>query len=422
MIRAQADELLNAYQEVMRTDPALAPQALQASGDVRASVAEALLATGFRRALGEVVATRVAPYRPAITEYGSAIALYKQAYTRAKLNEESAEARQVAGHASVRAFELTAGEGDAVCAWALELSRKAPPITPGTAGKDARIAYLTTTVAPLLEEGLTYKTQALALSATMPLAQNAEVLRRSLDVPLRPVIEELFTLCHERLNTATASASQLAQTFSFGFQGSSTGPLIDDAEQDFAEAAEIAAGLQSALLQLYGQLQQSYLPPTALAYWDSLTVNSYHDYAELCRDFQDNLAVCLNRLNKPKDDSEAALHKRLRAFAGTWRLLRIRRPGPLARVRHRARRGSPVQCPTCRPPRQAGSENLRQSRRATLRQPPQALIIKGEIPIFPLPPAGRDTQHRSRAVLLLVSLPAGGGARGGGSLLCFDSH
>jgi tetratricopeptide (TPR) repeat protein len=308
--RKMADKLIAAYQLIMETDAEMAPQALNAIGDVHASMADALLKEGFLAAKATPDKDQ-SPYGGAIPEYGKAVASYSQAFERCKFAEDSNAVASFSNRAASRAFELTSDQGDAVFAWAVEVDKRAPQAGVGMKSDRSRFEYLTGKVAPLLAEGVAYKTRAITLSATMPVVREATAVRQSLDLPLRAPLAEIARTCQEQNQLVAANSAQLASSLSMGIQNVATTSLADSVADSFARAAQQAQKAQKLFDDFYQSLRQCSIPQASLAYWDSTVVTQYSNYAALCRSVQNDLNLCMGKLAVQKTDASGQLKTKL---------------------------------------------------------------------------------------------------------------
>lgn len=314
-----AAELADAYAQAMTTDPALAPAAFNASGDVYSRMGDALLKNGFRLAMTGTLPTGQMPFTDALPEYTKAVAAFSLAFERsllqagehdAPLASREAETDPAARYAAQRAFEVASGQADAVFAWAIDVNARAPQPELGPNGSDKRFDYLVNTAAPLFARGLELEAAALSLADRMQLPAQAADARLNLDLPLRPFAASLTDLSAEQNRQATVASNQLAATFARGFQNSATSDFADRAEREFHRAASHAAATNDLLGSLLAGLDRCNSPTATYAYWNDRIVAGFHDYATLCRTLQNDLSVCTANLKLRKDDEAAALRKR----------------------------------------------------------------------------------------------------------------
>ncbi len=313
----QMENLIAAYTQVMKTDQQMAPEALNAIGDAHARYADALLKQGFQYALNAGTPSIVVPYCYSSPEYQKAIASYSQAYERAAMQPGNAELQHVGQYGASRAFELTAGNGDAVFAWAIHLFEMAPKTDVGEHANQTRIAYLTKNVTPLLEEGLKCKTDALALVNTLPVQNQAKEVRQTLDMAVRPVIGDLYALSQSEIHKLETASTQLASSFKAGFQPNSTKTLAQSVEDNFAYTTQLSADVQKTLDNFCQIFQQNSLPEPSLAFWDNMITTSYYEYAAACRSMQNDLTACVGQLSVKKDDATLPLYTQLTKLQAT---------------------------------------------------------------------------------------------------------
>ncbi len=309
--RSQADELHEAFTQVMITDHEFAPRCFSAIGDVHTHLADALLGQGFRNVVARSGGSAQPPYSDAMPEYNKAVAAYLQAWERGALEPHNPDAATAARYAAERAFEVQVGQGDAVMGWAFELMAQAPREAPGAGGANERFSYLTTTVTPLIVEGLNYKTEALKLTERMPVAALAEPVRDGLDLPVRAVTNELSRLCANENKTVLSQSAQLASSASMGYSAVSGGDIAASLKTNFDRATEYGKEYNRVLDKFYASMVQSRVPETCQVYWDSLLIAEYTNYTETCRSLQTNLAVCLANLPAQGDDRVNTLRKQL---------------------------------------------------------------------------------------------------------------
>lgn len=308
--REKAEQLLRAYDEVSKTDPdAFSARCLNAQADIHARLADAMLKDGFKSVTNP--SPDRAPYRDALPEYAQAARLYEQAYDQAEQAVQSAESRQASRYAATRAFEVVYDQGDVLFAWALELQRRAPQGDPGLHSENDRVAYIADKVVPLVHEGLAYKHQALDLATIMPLKSEAANARLSLDLAAQPVARELLASNHEQLAALKSQSTELASTFSMGFQVATAAPLARAVDEKFEVAMKRSAEVQSTLNALYASLEKCEPAPRTGAVWDSLLAASYFEYSVACRTVQDNLNTCVASLSLQSGESAQVLQKKL---------------------------------------------------------------------------------------------------------------
>jgi tetratricopeptide (TPR) repeat protein len=314
--RAQAETLEKTLTTVMLTDEDFAPACFNAIGDVYRQLGDAQLAEGNRRV--NTQSGQEPPYAVALPEYSRSAAAYSQAYEKAL--QEHHHAGQAAHdhpdwhaasvYAAQQACDVTAGQGDAVYGWALELFSRAPHADPGALGSRARFDYLTATVVPLLTEGAAYTTAALDMAARWQIKERSEPARESLDLPLRPVAAELVRIHREQTQEVAATSTQLAKALAFGFQSSSAMKQAGALDATFGQVAGNAARTQTALTSLYSAVTA--WQPQSHVFWDSLSATAYYDYAALCRTLQTDLGLALAAFAPVSTDEPAQLaHRRL---------------------------------------------------------------------------------------------------------------
>ncbi|MCX6600291.1 MAG: hypothetical protein NT025_01855 [bacterium] len=314
--RAQVAGLEKKLTTVMLTDEDFAPACFNAIGDVYRQLGDALLAEGNRRVNAQT--GQELPYAAALPEYSRSAAAYSQAYEKAL--QEHHHAGQAAHdhpdwhaasvYAAQQACDVTAGQGDAVYGWGLELFSRAPHADPGALGSRARFDYLTAAVVPLLTEGAAYTTAALDMAARWQVKDRWEPARESLDLPLRPVAAELVRIHREQTQEVAAVSTQLAMALAFGFQSSSTTSQTGSLDETFAQVSGTATRAQTALTSLYGPVSAWQQPPHV--FWDSLMANAYYDYATLCRTLQTDLALALAAFApEATDEPGQRFHRRL---------------------------------------------------------------------------------------------------------------
>jgi tetratricopeptide (TPR) repeat protein len=304
------NDLIAAYTQVMKTDAHRAPQALNAIADAHARYADALLKEGFRVALNSSSPSTPVPYYSSSQEYQKAIAFYSQANDRAT-GSDNAELQKQARYAASHAFELTSGEGDAVFAWAIHLYEIAPQAAVGEHGNQSRIAYLNQKVLPKLEDGLACKSEALALTKTLPVQKEAAEVRQTLDMPVRPILSDLAAMTQNEVHEIETSSTELAGSFKAGFQPISTKTLAESLEVDFAYASKLSASVQATLEHFYQTFEQNGLPDQSLAFWEDQVATASYNYAAACREMQDDLAACVGQLAIKKDDTTLPLYNRM---------------------------------------------------------------------------------------------------------------
>jgi hypothetical protein len=120
----------------------------------------------------------------------------------------------------------------------------------------------------------------------------------------------MYALSRQQLQSLRTQTTQLASSFTYGFDPSSTGSLAKNVEQGFDRSTEIAAMTQQTLKAMYASLQQCAPSGRSTTMWDSLMSASYYDYSTACRTVQDNLNVCMASLSMQKDDRADALKSR----------------------------------------------------------------------------------------------------------------
>ncbi|HEY3295926.1 MAG TPA: hypothetical protein VGL38_10845 [bacterium] len=309
--KRQMENLISAYTQVMKTDQIMAAQALNAIGDTHARFGDALLKQGFQLALNTNSESIQPPYFYSAPEYEKAIASYSQAFERAQMDQADVAVQRESHYAASRAFELTASDGDAVFAWAIHLYENAPKAEVGELGNQARLFYLNKTVTPLLEEGLRCKTDALAMTKTLPVEKEAKEVQLTLDMPLRPIMNDMFALSQAEIHKVGTASTELASSFKAGFQPSSTTTLAQNVDEKFAYASKLATTMQKTLDGFYKTFQQNSLPEQSVAFWDNMIAGSYYEYAAACRTMQEDLAVCSGQLPVKKDDSLLPLYTKL---------------------------------------------------------------------------------------------------------------
>lgn len=314
----KAAELVDAYTLAMAADPAQAPTAFNAVGDVHARLGDALLKNGFRAAMAGGLPAGQTPYADALPEYTKAFAAYSLSCERSLTTETGGnllaagpQTDPAARYAAQRAFEVASGQADAVFAWALAVNARAPQTGLGPDSPDIRFKYFAETAAPLFIYGLELEAAALAFADKQALAKPAAEARQNLDLPLRPLATSLLELTTGQNRRALTASNQLAATFARGFQNSATADFTDAAEREFGRATAFASQTQDLLNSLLSGLDRCNPPPAAFAYWNDRLVAGFHDYATLCRAMQNDLAVCAANLKLRNDDSALMLRKRL---------------------------------------------------------------------------------------------------------------
>jgi TolA-binding protein len=305
-MRRTLEALEEAYTQIRDTDPQSVPRALYALGEIHTQVADALLKDGFVRATnsGDV---ETPAYAAALPEYDRAAAFFADAYHKSPSGVNENFCRKAAEHA----FETTMGKGDAVFAWSLELLRRTPLTATGELSDQSRFAYLSTRVAPVAQEALTHRLQALNLAADLHVASEAGDLQQTLDLPLRPLTKELAALCEKQNQRATDASAQLAKSFAFGLGLTSITPLAATMETQFAQVTEFQTRYHDLLGTVYVRLQAGKAETHTLAVWDSMLASAYFDYSNLCRRVEDDMAVCAANLAPQQDETAQSLRKRV---------------------------------------------------------------------------------------------------------------
>ena len=315
--RAQAETLEKALTTVMLTDEDFAPACFNAMGDVYRQLGDALLAEGYRRVNAQT--DEEPPYAAAMPEYSRSATAHAQAYEKTlQEHRHTGQARHdhpdwhaASVYAARQACDVTAGQGDAVYGWALELFNRAPNADPGALGSRARFDYLTATVVPRLTEGAAYTTRALDLAARWHTRGRAEPIPESLDLPLRPVAAELTRIQREQTREIASVSIQLSKSLAFGFQSSSAVSQAGGLDETFTQVADVAARTQAVLTSLHGTVRL-WQQPASAGFWDSLTATACYDYATLCRTLQADLGIALAAFTlSPNDEQAQRVHRRL---------------------------------------------------------------------------------------------------------------
>jgi tetratricopeptide (TPR) repeat protein len=301
-VRRQVEELTKGYEQVMLTDAEFAARSLNATGDVCSRFADLLLQDGYRTCNSKGFATDQSPYTDAMPEYTRAISAYSRAAEQARGHSESRENGRAERYATNRTFELTSGQGDVLFAWALDLQRTT--VTNDLSSKTSadRVALLTDCVTPVLNQALTYKQQSLEFADRVGLKNEAEESRATLDIAMRPILDEMKILCRSDWNALKSSATGLAAAYTRSNKPETAKTLTESVINQYALAKEDAEHGLAAATELYTALQKCRPTTETRQYWNEAMLSFYGDYASLCETMQTYLEVCVTSLARSNDD------------------------------------------------------------------------------------------------------------------------
>lgn len=289
-VRQMVEGLTKGFDEVALTDPEYAARAFNATGDTYSRFADLLLQDGYRTSNANGITIKNPPFAAAMPEYTRAIAAYSRASEQATLHGNEHENKNAGDYAATRTFELTAGQGDILFAWAMDLEKH------GTKNQKEqqtdKLNYMAANVLPVLNQALTYKQQALDFADRSNLASQAMHCRKSLDNALKPAVEDLFTLCREDWNMLKANSTQLASAYTRSSEPAMAKPITESVASSQTVAKSDAEKCFASVTELHATLQKCKPLKETRDYWNDALLTIHNEYASVCQTTQTYLEVC----------------------------------------------------------------------------------------------------------------------------------